>query len=268
MKTGKRSDWIKIITVVTFIGMITVNALAVTLPLNGVETGAVSDNYANYFAPAGITFSIWSLIYVLLALFILYYTGVIKTTEKSSIDQESFAKIGILFAFTSIVNGVWIVCWHYDLIVVSMVLMVMLLAGLIMIVLQVEGRRFTRRDRLLVHLPFSVYLGWITVATIANCAVMLVSLQWNGAGISPVSWTVIMLCAGMLIGTMTIIRLRNVAYGAVMIWAYAGITLKQVSPSGFAGEHVSIIATAVVGMALFLVAAVYVLVIEHLHHER
>ena len=249
---------LKLFVVITFIIMVTVNALSALLPINGITPGEVSDSYPNLFAPAGTTFSIWSLIYLLLAAHTLYQVGLFRSSEKK-VNDELLRKTGIVFSVSSLVNAAWIFSWHYRIIPLSMVLMVLLLICLIDITVIVNAQRLSSREKMLIRLPFSVYLGWITVATIANAAVLLVSLGWNGFGIPESIWTILILAVGALIGTATLLRFKSIAYGLVLVWAYTGILIKHTSASGFSGEYPSIVVAVIICLVLFAATIVYTL---------
>ncbi len=250
--------WVKALVAVTFVVMVAVNGLANALPINGRTTGEVSDSYPNLFAPAGLTFSIWGLIYLLLAAHVLYQFGLFHDRDGAEGRGALLDRVGLLFAATSLANTGWILAWHYDLIGLSTVLIATLLVLLILTTRAARGLTSTR-DRLFVRLPFSVYFGWITVATIANVTTWLVSLGWDGFGIAESTWTVIILVVGALIGLATVLRDRDVAYGLVFVWAYFGIWFKHNAADGFAGAHPSVMITALACIAAFVAAGVWVL---------
>jgi len=256
MSLYKMNTWVKIITAITFIIMVTVNALANILPINGVTTGEVSDAYENLFAPAGITFAIWGLIYILLACYTLYQLGFFHGNE-IHIKTELLEKVSILFAISSIVNSIWIFLWHYDFILLTMIFIVIILICLIMIVTEISKYKLSFRESLFIRLPFSVYFGWITIATIANITTFLVSIGWSGFGISDTTWTIIILVVGVIISSLTIIKFKDIAYGLVIIWAYMGIYIKHTSSNGFAGKYPSIITTVVVSIAIIIIVELY-----------
>lgn len=242
---------------VAYVLMIAANALANLLPINGITTGQVSDSYPNLFAPAGLTFAIWGLIYLLLAGFTLYQLGLFQD-RRGAMKTHLLDKVAVLFTVSSLANVAWIFSWHYLLIPLSMLLMVIILLSLITIVQAIGYQHLSQREKLLVRLPFSVYLGWITVATIANATVLLVSWGWNGFGLSEPVWAIIMIFAGMLIGAITTLRNRDAAYGLVLFWAYLGIIIKHTSATGFAGQYPLVIAATAV--CLLILAASVVLV--------
>jgi|GEM_PF-89082 len=253
-----QDTFIKLITVATFCIMIAVNAMANILPINGVTTGEVSDSYKNLFAPAGITFSIWGLIYLLLFGYTLYYLGLFRN-GRSSGDRELLRRVGTIFSLSSIANAAWIFSWHYGMIPLSMLLMLFLLVCLIVLNWIIGDADLSGREKIFVRLPFSVYFGWITVATIANATVLLVSIGWKGFGLSEQTWAIIMIIAGMLIGAATAVRNRNIAYGLVIIWAYVGIYIKHTSEGGFSGKYPAIIYTVLACIAVLLAALAYIM---------
>ena len=261
MQKESRGLWIKLLVVVTFVAMVTVNALANILPINGIGTGAVSDSYPNLFAPAGLTFAIWGLIYLLLAAYTLYQLGLFRGKDKKEYDVL-LRKTGIVFSVSSLVNTAWIFSWHYKIIPLSMVLMAILLICLIDIMHIINAQELSSREKFFIRLPFSVYFGWITVATIANATTLLVSLGWNGFGLSQSLWTIIVLAVGMVIGVLTTIRLKDIAYGLVLIWAYTGILIKHTSSSGFANQYMDVVITVAICLLAFVVSVLYVLIAQ------
>ncbi|PKM94680.1 MAG: lantibiotic ABC transporter permease [Firmicutes bacterium HGW-Firmicutes-1] len=256
MTTNKTSLFIKVFVSITFLAMILVNALANSIPINGIGTGQVSDYYKNLFAPAGITFAIWGLIYLLLAGYTLYQLGVFQGSNKSDLLN----RVGVCFSISSIANAVWIFSWHYQVIAVSMVLMIIILGCLIFINKEINKAELISREKFFVRLPFSVYFGWITVATIANVTTLLVSIGWDGFGLPEQTWTVMILLVGAAIGIATTLRNKDMAYGLVIIWAYAGILLKHLSESGFSKQYPTVIMTSIICLVLFFMVEVYVLI--------
>jgi len=242
---------IKIVAGLTYVLMVVVNFLANGLPINNRSTGEISDAYPNLFAPAGLTFSIWGLIYLLLAGYVLYQFISFGKKEVQK-NELLLRRIAILFIATSLANISWIFAWHYDFIALSVIIMAVLLGLLIRIADVLRVTQLTVQEKLFISTPFSVYFGWITVAAIANITVFLVSLNWNGFGIADFVWTSIMLLVGALIGILRLRKDENITYGLVLIWAYLGILLKHVSTSGFDGTYPSIIVTVVVCLILFI----------------
>jgi len=250
---------VKIVVTVTFLVMIIINALANILPINGVTTGQVSASYPSLFTPAAQTFAIWGVIYLLLAAHTLYQLGFFHGNA-GTFKKESLNKIGIIFSFSSIVNALWIFSWHYYLIPLSVFFILIIFACLFFVNQVINTERLTTREKLFIGLPFSIYFGWITVASIANVTVLLVSLGWNGFYIYEETLTFLLILFGLAIGTGKMLKNRDVAYGLVLIWAYAGILIKHTSTNGFSGQYPNVIYAAIASIILLLAAVIYILV--------
>jgi len=259
MENVKQNGLIRILVPICFVIMIGINSLANALPLNGVTTGGVSDSFTNLFTPQALTFAIWGVIYFLVLLYVLYHLGLFRSKESST---ELLNKTGLLFIITCLVNSAWIFAWHYQLIPLSLLLMAVLLVTLINLALTISRFPLTKTEKWLVRLPFSVYFGWITVATIANTTVQLVSLNWGGYGLSPEFWTVGILIVGSLIGLMTMFRFRDFAYGLVFIWALYGIWMRHIAadPIGWESKYPQVILTTIICLGVFVVAEIILLV--------
>lgn len=204
--------------------MVLVNGLAgSTTIIGGRNTAQISDANPTLITPAGYVFSIWGVIYVLLGVFAVYQA---LPSQRGSQFQS---RIGWLFVLSSIANMVWLFLWQSVLLVASTVLMFLLLSTLILIYLRlgVGKAKATIREKLAVHLPFSVYLGWITIASIANVAVTLVSVGWAGFGISQATWATVVVVVALLISILVLVTRRDLAYALVIIWALVGIAAKQ-----------------------------------------
>lgn len=253
---------LRLIVPITYLIMITINSLANIIPINGRATGEISDNYGNLFAPAGITFSIWGVIYILLALFTIYFT--VKINHLNGDMKKLLIHTGIAFSFSSIINAFWILAWHYDFIGMSLILMCLILISLIYINIQLRTRTLNMKLNLLIKIPFTVYLGWITVATIANVTTYLVWIQWDMFSISEVLWTNIILVIGAVIGLLATLFYRSYAYNLVILWAYGGILIKHLSKNGFNGEYVTIIISIIVSLGLLVLSLILLTRQKHL----
>lgn len=262
MIAKKRISPIRIIVVVTFLIMVIVNGLANTLPINNQTTGGISDAYENLFAPAGYTFAVWGLIYALLLIYSIYQLDIFKNGINRT-NPMLLDNIGVIFSISSIANTLWIFAWHYEVIWLSLILIVVVLVCLILINREIMKRSLCFRDKLFIRLPFSIYFGWITVATIANATVFLVSINWNGFGISDTLWTIVVLFVGFLIATINIVKNKDMAYGLTIIWAYVGILIKHTSKSGFDGTYPSIISAVSVLIAFLFIVEIYTLITQN-----
>lgn len=244
-----KNNTLKWVNTVSFIVMVAVNALANVLPIGIGNTGAVSAKYPNLFTPAPATFSIWGIIYLLMALFILYQWGIFGSQESREADLHS---VGLLFAVSCALNIGWIFSWHFDLIGLSLVMIILL-----MIFLAVIGRQISKEERkglsyMAVNAGFDFYFGWIIAAVIANISVFLVSIGWNRFGLSADFWTVIVLLVGAVIGAAPVFLARKWFSSAAVVWAYVGILIRHISQTGYAGRYPVVIAAAILGIVIIL----------------
>jgi hypothetical protein len=175
-----------------------------------------------YFVPAGYVFAIWGLIYLALIAYGIYQA------LPAQRDDPRLRRIAAPFIVGSLANMVWLFLWHYLQFPGTLVAMLVLLVSLIDIYLQLNDSKHivSKAEKWLVHLPFSIYLGWITVATIANVTDLLSYLQWSGWGLKPEIWMVIILVAVLIISSLMNFTRRDIAYSAVILWALAGIGAK------------------------------------------
>ncbi|MGM7700771.1 TspO/MBR family protein [Pseudalkalibacillus sp. Hm43] len=224
-----------ILSVLSYFLMVGINALANILPLNGQTTGEISDRFPVLFTPAGYVFSIWSVIYILLAVWLIYLLF------PKSVNHNVFQKTGLWFVISSLLNATWIVLWHYEYFNWTLVVMIGLLLSLIILYSLIQH---SSGRRLLDRLPFSVYLGWISVATIVNTGVVLLHNNWNGWGLSDVTWTVILLIGGTLLAMIFSVKNEDAIYPLVFVWAYIGIAVKQ--------QDYMIVKNTAIGMAVLL----------------
>jgi hypothetical protein len=211
------------VNVLALVGTVVANGLANALPLNDQTTGEISDRFDVYFVPAGYVFSIWGLIYLALGAFAVY-----QALPRQR-DDPALRRVGYLFALSCVANVAWLFLWHYErfpLTIVAMVALLFLLIG-IYVRLGIGRTPASTAETWLVRVPFSIYLGWVTVATIANASQLLVYLNWGGWGISPEVWTTIMLGAATAITAAVAITRGDVAYGLVIVWALVGIAVKH-----------------------------------------
>ncbi|MCY3414299.1 MAG: tryptophan-rich sensory protein [Candidatus Heimdallarchaeota archaeon] len=235
----KHEYFFPVLNALGFLAVITVNALANILPINGKNTGELSDLYPNLFVPPGYVFSIWGFIYTLHAIFIFY------SFSEAGRSSPLLNKLGWWFLATAALNVIWILFWHYEKVWLSLVVMFLFLATLIQIylLLEIGNSQLTGMEKLAFHTFFSVYLGWISLATVANVTAALVSAEWNRFGLSEEFWTVLVLLVILALSLSMVLLNNDFAYGGVVIWAAIGIVIKQIGiPS------ISITASVVVGL--------------------
>ena len=246
-----------ILIAVAFVAVIVVNYLATALPIGGVTTGEASDLYPNLFTPAGLTFSIWGLIYLLLLSYVIY--SFVRREDDDQLYRGRLQSIKKDFLINCLANISWILAWHHGFIFLSVLIMLVLLVTLIRIADRVNQTGLSFYDKIFIKLPFSVYFGWITVATIANITTLLVSLNWGAFGIAEPSWTIFILIVDLLIGTARTLKDSNIFYAFVLVWAYGGIWFKHTSDNGFMGEYPAIITTLIFCIVLFGISIGYVI---------
>lgn len=161
----------------TFAVTMVLNGLAgSTTVLGGVNTAQVSDSFPNLFAPAGVTFAIWGVIYLLVAGFILYVFG-IGRSKKSTLTIDALTDVTKLLTVNLALNSVWILAWQYKILWLSVLLMITLLVTLIKMADLLRSQKVRGGEYAQTKLPVSVYFGWITVATVANITIFLVAKQ-------------------------------------------------------------------------------------------
>jgi hypothetical protein len=230
---------------VTVLIALTVNVLASALPLNGQNTGEISDRFQVYFVPAGYVFAIWGIIYLGWIAFVIYQ---FLPSQKES---PRLRRLGYIFAASNLFNAGWLFAWHYNLFDLSVLIMLVLLGLLIASYLRLDVNLLpvSTAERWSVDVPFSIYLGWISVATVANITSWLYSIEWNGLGISAPFWAVIMIAVASVLGVLMTVTRRDAAYVFVLTWSFAGIAVKQASVS-----NVPTAAWVAAGLMLFLAA--------------
>jgi len=234
-----------------FVLTVIMNSLAgSTKIIGGRNTADVSNANSTLITPAGYVFAIWGVIYILLGVFVVYQA---LPSQKGKVY---FNKISWLFILSSIVNIAWLFVWQYEYLSLSVLLIFALLATLIAIYVRlgIGKSNAILREKLAVHLPFSVYLGWITVASIADVAATLVSYNWNGFGISPSTWAILVVAVALSITMLMLATRKDIAYALVIIWALVGIGVNH------NGNQTVVVLTEVASamVAIALVATVIV----------
>lgn len=252
MSTLTKRPILSIINFILFAAVVYVNTLAVTLPINGKNTGELSDQYPNLFVPAGFTFSIWGVIYLLLLFFVIYQIWVSfnkKAVQKLSIQSQ------VLFGITNVLNISWILAWHYEMVTLSVLIMIAFLSTLIILFLNNEKiHNKSLLEKITIDTPINIYFGWISVATIANITALFVTLGWRGSPLTESTWTLIMLSIGAALAVIMLFRRSNFVYALVLIWALYGIFSKRKT-----SENPEIAQTALILIAIIAFSFVYIL---------
>lgn len=214
----KTTDWLG--NIIALAITIFINYLATALPIGGQTTGQVSDTYFNLFTPAGFTFAIWGLIYLSLIVFAVYQA------LPAQRNDEEIAAISRYFQLSCLFNSTWIFAWHYNWIILSLILMIGIWISLILIYksLNIALNRGKFFRALMLRFPFSIYTGWITVAFIANLSALQTDMGWNNLGLNEITWTWVKIATAAAIVAL---QRRDIAYVAVISWAAYGISVGQ-----------------------------------------
>jgi hypothetical protein len=227
-----------------FAVMILLNVLSNAIPLNGQTMMEISAKHASLFTPAGFTFSIWGVIYLFLLIFVVWQA---LPAQRSNVKV---ARISTYFKINCLANALWIVVWHYDLLAFSLVVMILILLTLARIysslVTEIDTAAFV--EHLALYLPFSLYAGWITVATVANASVLQTGNGWDDLLLTSVQWTLAKLALAGAIGTTIIVRYRDPVFAVAVAWAAFGIAAKQSATPAVSGA-----ATTLSFLLMFLV---------------
>ena len=235
--------------IAAFILTVIVNALAgSTTLIGGQDTAAVSDKYPTLVTPAGYVFAIWGIIYFLLGVFVVY-SALPKQRSSGYVER-----IGWLFVLSSVFNIAWIFVWQSEILAVSVALIIGYLLTLIAIYLRLNiGKaKVPLGERLAVHVPFSVYLGWLSIATIANITITLVAYGWDGFGVAPEIWAVIIVAVALLLTVLMLGIRKDIAYALVVIWALVGISVNQTNANVVLATQVG---AAIAAVAILAVVA-------------
>ena len=225
-----------LLNVAGLIFVLVLNSLANILPINGFNTGQISGFYPNYFVPAGFTFGIWSIIYIMLIGFVVCSIAAIGSKIDSN-SKEVIQKASPLFQITCLLNGTWILLWHYLFLAASLIVMIMFLVVLIMLYNRISQFKYsiTSFMRFWLYHTFVVYLGWISVATIANTTALFVGFGWQGNPMAPQTWSIVMILIALVLGFFFVGKKKEPAYGYVLSWAFFGIYASQMDQSRAVG---------------------------------
>ncbi len=216
----KHINTLPIANTLAFVVMVAMNYLANALPLNGKNTGELSDAYPNLFVPAGLTFSIWGVIYLLLFLWLVGQW--LKKDHLQEVEQ-----VGGIFILSCLLNSLWIIAWHWMALIPSLLIMLSLFATLIAINLRIRQDRKNTGEITVTKAAFGIYQGWLSIALIANMTALLVNAGWRGAPLTESIWTIILMIIGALIALSLVIGRHQIWHGVAVAWALLGIYLKR-----------------------------------------
>lgn len=245
----------QLLNTVALIATIVINYLSNTGIFNGETMATISAKYQNLFTPAGYAFSIWGLIYLGLLGFVIYFGPLTKQTE---VKENVVINIGWWFVISCFTNCLWVFAWLYEYIFFTILIMMLLFVSLfkIMQITQVKMRIKNIQNTIFLHLPFSIYSGWISVALIADISAYLKKIHWTGFGISETTWTLIMITTAVFLHLFMIWKREMSAFVLVAVWALVAIAVANKN------EHSIIYLYAIVS-ALVLLCSVIFLKIKH-----
>jgi len=243
-RSTERNRLLEFANLIAWFAATFINIVAEIIPLNGITTAQISDSLPNLFVPAGLTFSIWGVIYILTGLFAVY--------QFRGYAADLVRKISYWFVIGSAANFAWIILWHYLVIPVSLVAMLVLFLSLMIIYLRLGHYNSFSKENLIMRVPFSVYLGWITVATIANVTALLVSVSWDAFGIPQSIWAILVIAVAIIICLAVLFTRKDIPYSLVIDWALLGILLKRI------GDELSVAATSAIGVIVISIAILLV----------
>lgn len=209
--------------IVAFLLVIVMNVLSNALPINNQTMPVISAKYPSLFTPAGFTFSIWGVIYLLLLVFVIYQA------LPAQRDNPALARVSWLFQINCVANAAWILLWHYDLLALSVLVMLVILTTLILLYIRLSG------EGLILRLPFSIYTAWILLATIANISALQINSGWDDTGLTAVQWTLVKLALAGAIGAIVTIKRRDIPFILVVAWAAYGISVMQANTPAVSG---------------------------------
>ncbi|MGB3199578.1 MAG: tryptophan-rich sensory protein, partial [Nodosilinea sp.] len=228
MDTPQRSDsgpGLSIATAIAVVAAVVFNTLFNRFPPSGQSIGDISTTILSgvLITPASYAFAIWGAIYLGLFAYVVYQFHPERRRE------PVIQRVNGLLILACIVQTVWILLFTFQQFGWSILAMVALLLALIGIytTLNIGRERVSRQRRWMAHIPFSLYLGWISVATVVNIASALYASAWGGWGISSATWTVVMIVVAALIGAAVIYTRRDLAFTLVLVWALVAIAVRQ-----------------------------------------
>ncbi len=233
----------KMLSAIAFLIMVSINALANLLPLNGVTTGQLSDSYPTLMTPSGGAFLIWTFIYAFLVIYTVDQLGLSKSKRKLSPNLANY--IRGFYIVSCFCNAAWIFAWHFRYIALSLVLMIALFVCLYFNNKILYTEELTLKEKLLIRLPFGVYFGWISAATAANAAVLFVSLRWTGYGIPDYIWAIIGILVILMIASYITLKYSSLAYAVAVIWTFLGLLAKHASKAELNGKYPMIVTTLI-----------------------
>lgn len=263
----KKIRRLSVLNLISFLVHLLFSILTQLKAFNDKDVGAVSDQFPSLFTPAGFTFTIWSLIYFALIGFCLYHIRMAYTHEEPHPANWQIKTTGSLFIINNLATAAWLVAWVHEQLFVSVLLILVQLVTLIAMHLRlgIHDASASLGEKLFTQLPLSIYLGWISIATIANVSTWLTANKWSGWGMSPINWAITMIAVTVLLTVAVINRKKNVFFGLVIIWGLYGILRKRMDTDPLTYEP--LIKLILGAIAIIALASLFGF-IRNLRHHR
>lgn len=226
------------LSLVVFLAMVVVNILANAIPIGGQDTGEISAKYINLFTPAGITFSIWGAIYILLAV-----GWIMNIFSKNETADAQIDKIGPWFMFSCILNILWILLWHYGQITISTIVIILLCINMFILLSRMN-------EHGVLYWGIGIYTGWISVASIASLFVLGNSWGFNGTSTFAQVIAIIAIIAASVILGMITSKLSCAPLGIAVLWALCGILVKHITD--FKANYNLVITSVIIGIIIIV----------------
>ena len=248
---------VRILAAVALAATLVVNFLANALPIAGRTTGEVSDSFPVLFVPAGYVFAIGGLIYLGLIAFVVYqFLPAIAAKQRHPASPPTsgatydYPRLNLWFILSCFFNSLWIFAWHYGYYGVTLLLMLGLLVSLIALYQELEASRARGLAFWMVQAPFSLYLGWIIVATVANATAVLYEAGWTGWGLPDAFWATVMIAVATGLGLRILWARGDIILNLVLVWALVGIAAKQLDTPVV--MYAAVAAAVLIALAIFL----------------
>lgn len=257
----KKDTFIKIAVILSFFIMLLINFINFLKPFGLRSIAEISATYPTLLTPAEFSFSIWGIIYLLLFAFVIYQLGIFSKNRLEN-EKEMLCKARVVTILTSLLNAAWVIAWIFDYMALAVMLILGILVTLRIFTGQLSREYLSGRERLLIRLPFSIYFGWITLASVLNIIILMSSVQVNAFGLTESIRFVILIVMITLIGIYWIMRNHDFVYGLTLIWGFVGILVKHISSDGWNGVYPSAIISTIAGMTAIAGAICYLLILR------
>ena len=263
----ERIKVLAVLNVISFLLHVTIAYMTQFKLINEKDIGEISDQYASLVTPAGFTFAIWGIIYTCLVIFCVYHIVMAYKRNKKTEANKDLRRIGPAFILINLASVAWIIAWVSGQLLLSVFLIVAQLAALSYIHIRLHIHNPVRNpaSKIATELPLSIYLGWISMATIANTSAYLLGTGWDGWGIPDRQWAIIMVCATTILGLFMLFIRRNLAVALVLAWSFYGIISNLSALDG--ALYKNIIYTVWAGI-LLLVAGMIIHIVRSIHHKK